>query len=193
VNRLAWARRSLELLDRKRHILLAEYSRLAAGRDQTAEKWADACGKAQRAGLRASALGGASDVALAAAPIAGRTAVEVAWPQTVGVRYPVIARCDPPDLPPGYAGTLNGAVAPAVAAYREAVVAAAAQAAAEASLRIIAAELAATERSHRAIERYRIPALEAELRLLLLRLDELEREERVVTRWAEQRLRRPSP
>jgi vacuolar-type H+-ATPase subunit D/Vma8 len=187
VNRLAWARRSLELLDRKRHILLGEHDRLEARRDQIAKEWAEACTKARRDGLRAAALGGASDVALAAAPVTGRAIVEMAWAYTAGVRHPVIARCDPPELPPEYAATVNSAVAPAAASYRQAVIAAAAHAAADASFRIIQAELAATERRHRAIERYRIPDLENELRVLLLRLDELEREERVVTRWADRR------
>jgi vacuolar-type H+-ATPase subunit D/Vma8 len=162
VNRLAWPRRSLEILDRKRHILLGEHDRLAARRDQTAKEWAEACSKARRDRLRAAALGGASDVALAAAPVAGRAIVEVAWPHTAGVRHPVIARCDPSEVPREYAGTVNSAVAPAAASYRQAVIAAAAQAAADASSRIIQAELAGTERRHRAIERYRIPDLEDE-------------------------------
>jgi vacuolar-type H+-ATPase subunit D/Vma8 len=135
------------------------------------------------------ALGGASDVALASLPVAGGAVIEVGWPHTAGVRHPEIVQCELPDLPAEYAGTVNAAVAPAAAAYRRALAAAVTHAAADASFHIVATELAATKRRHRAIERYRIPALEEELRLLALRLEELERQERIVSRWAESRRR----
>lgn len=187
LRRLASARRSLELLDRKRQLLQRELLLLADRCDETERQWARACAEAERWGLRAVALGGAADMALAAAAVAGRTRVEVPWHSTMGVRHPGDPRCAPAVLSPGDAAAANAAVGPAAAAYRQAIAAAAAHAAAATSLRVLDAELQATRRRHRAIERHRLPALEEALRRLELRLDELEREERVVTRWAQQR------
>jgi V/A-type H+/Na+-transporting ATPase subunit D len=185
--RLATARRSAELLDRKRQLLRHELRRLVSQRDETERRWAAACAEAERWGLRAGALGGAVDVALAASAVSGRSSVEVTWRNTMGVRHPDDPRCDLAVLPPAEAAAANGAVAPAAAAYRRALEASVAHGAADTSFRVLSAELNATERRQRAIEHYRIPALEGELRQLELRLDELEREERVVTRWAQRR------
>jgi vacuolar-type H+-ATPase subunit D/Vma8 len=48
----------------------------------------------------------------------------------------------------------------------------------------IGAELQATQRRLRGIERHRVRPLQDALRTLDLQLEELEREERVVARWA---------
>jgi len=187
LGRLASARRSLELLDRKRQLLLREHDRLAAVRAENRRLWTVSCAEAERWGLRATALGGASDVFLAAAAVAGRATVEVTWRNTMGVRHPGTPTATFVALPPASAAAPNAAVAPAAAAYRRALEAALAHAETDASWRLIDAELRANDRRLRAIERHRLPALEDALRRLQLRLDELEQQERVVTRWAQRR------
>jgi len=147
--------------------------------------------EAQRWGLRARAVGGASDVALAAATVSGRGRADVPWRNTIGVVHPGDPDCSLPTLDPREAAAANSAVAPAAAAYRQALEAAVAHAAVEEAGRRLEAELAATERRRRAIEHRRLPALKEALVGLELRLDELEREERVVGRWA--KLREVSP
>jgi len=185
--RIAAARRSAELLDRKRKLLQIEHARLAQASEATRTRWEAACVDGDRWGLRARVLGGASDVALAAAVVAGRADVALEWRNTMGVRHPEVARTEPAVLPPPDAAAANAAVAPAAAAYRRALEAAVDHAAANMSLRVVEAELRATERRQRAIERHRLPTLVEALRRLELYLDELEREERVVTRWAQRR------
>jgi V/A-type H+-transporting ATPase subunit D len=185
--RIAAARRSVELLDRKRKLLQLEHARLIQATDATRQRWETACVDGDRWGLRARVLGGASDVALAAAVVAGRASVALEWRNTMGVRHPEVARTEPAVLPSAEAAAANAAVAPAAAAYRRALEAAVDHAAANMSLRVVEAELRATERRQRAIERHRLPALAEALWRLELHLDELEREERVVTRWAQRR------
>jgi len=182
--RLAFATRSVELLDRKRQLLRHEQLHLASLREETQRRWVAAYAEAERWGLRATVLGGASDVALTAATVAGRATVEVPWRNTMGVLHPDNPHCTLPTLEATEAAAANPAVAPAAAAYRQALEAAVAHGAADTSYRVLDAELHATERRLRAIERHRVPALEDALRRLELRLDELEREDRVVTRWA---------
>jgi V/A-type H+-transporting ATPase subunit D len=155
--------------------------------DETRQRWETACVDAEQWGLRATVLGGASDVALAATAVAGRARVDLLWRNTMGVQHPDVSRCELAMLPSAEAAASNAAVAPAAAAYRRALEAAVAHAAADMSFRVLNAELHATQRRQRAIERHRLPALEEALAQLELRLDELEREERVVARWAQRR------
>lgn len=185
--RLAAARRSVELLDRKRQLLRHEQRRVADLREETRRGWAISCMEAETWGLRAALLGGSSDVARSAITVTGRASVEVAWRNTMGVRHPDDPRCILPTLGPVESAAANGAVVPAAASYRRALEAAVAYAVADTSLALLDLELRATERRLRAIERRRLPLLEEALWRLELRLDELEREERVVTRWAQMR------
>jgi V/A-type H+-transporting ATPase subunit D len=174
----------VELLDRKRQLLLHELGQLAVARDETRQRWVISCTEAERWGMRAAALGGASDVALAAGAVGGRAEVDAPWRNTMGVWHPDEPRCTLAVLSPAGAAAANAAVGPAAASYRKALEAAVAHAAMDTSWRLLNVELRATERRLRAIERRRLPALEDTLHRLDLRLDELEREERVVTRWA---------
>jgi len=183
----------VELLDRKRQLLLREQRRLATRCAETERQWATACTEAERWGLRAIALGGASDVASSAAGVGGRADIEVPWRNTMGVRHPGDPRCTLPVLAPAQAAVGNAAIAPAAEAYRHALEAAVAHGATAMSLRVIDAELHSTERRQRAIQRHRIPTLEDTLHQLELHLDELEREERVVTRWAQRRRHKDGP
>lgn len=187
LGRLSSARRSLELLDRKRQLLLREHDRLATLRAENLRLWTASCAEAERWGLLATVLGGASDVGLAAAAVAGQATVEITWRNTMGVRHPDELRGVFVTLPPASSAAANTAVAPAAAAYRHALEAAVAHAETDASWRLVDAELHANDRRLRAIERHRLPVLEDALRRLQLRLDELEQEERVVTRWAQRR------
>jgi len=185
--RLASARRSMKLLDRKRQLVRRERDRLAELREETHRRWVVSCHEAETWGLRASILGGAADVTLSSAAVAGRASVEVTWRNTMGVRHPDDPRCALPTLAPADSAAANSAVSPAAASYRRALEAGVAYAVADTSFALLDVELRATERRLRAIERRRVPLLEEALRRLELHLDELEREERVVTRWAQHR------
>jgi len=190
--RIAGARRSLELLDRKRQLLRREHERLARHRLETAEEWARSCAAAEEWALRAAVLGGTAALTPTGDETTGRGQVEITWRSTMGVRHPAEAHCILPKLAPTVAAAANAAVAPAAAAHRRALEAAATHAAVECSFAAIDAELSATDQRVRAIEHRRLPALEETLRSLELHLDELEREERVVSRWARERLGRPT-
>ncbi len=187
LDRLASARRSTELLDRKRNLLRRELRRLATARDGAQQRWVTSCAEAERWGLRATVLGGVSSLALSSAIVAGRANVEVPWRNTMGVRHPDEPRCSLVPLSPAEAAAGNAAMAPASAAYRRALEAAVAYAAADTAWRLLNEDLRVTNRRLRAIERHRIPALDDALHRLELQLDEIEREEQVVTRWAQRR------
>jgi V/A-type H+/Na+-transporting ATPase subunit D len=187
VSRVNSTRRSLELLDRKRQLLLAQLTAIVERRAQAAARWRGACAEAETWGVRANALGGASQVGRAGASLAGAARVEVPWRNTMGVVHPGTPTCDLPLLDPAESAAVSAALGPAAAAARAALAAAAEYGSAEEAHRLLAAELVATERRHRTLERHRLPALEETLARLELRLEELEREERVATRWAQLR------
>ena len=183
--RLASARRSQELLDRKRSLLRREVDRREHLRHEARQRWVDSCVEAERWGLRATVVEGATAVALSASSVADRAEVDVTWRNTMGVHHPDDAVCTLAPLSSSEAAAAGAAIAPAAAAYRSALGAAVACAVADASWRLLSDELHAIDRRHRAIERRRIPDLERSLHQLVLRLDEFEREDRVVTRWAQ--------
>ena len=183
-SRTDFARRSLELLDRKQLLLRQELERARTGRDSAREAWNDACLEARRWGLRAELIAGASDVAMAGSALAGQAEVQVAWRNTMGVAHPRYARVTPAVLAPMQAAATSSALGVAASAYRRALEAAVSYAAIERACDALESELSATQRRRRSIERHRLPALRAALERLEFRLDELEREERVVNRWA---------
>ena len=186
-SRVASAQRSLELLDRKRQLLIRELAGIAGRRELAEREWAERALEARTWGLRAAAIGGISDISFVASSCGGPAVVEVPWRNTMGVIHPGQPSCTLPPLAPAATAATSAALGPATAVYRQALEAAVAYAAADRSFRVLEAELRATERRHRAIERRRLPALQETLRRLELRLDELEREERVIGRWAKQR------
>lgn len=181
---MAFAERSLELLDRKQVLLREELERLGTRRDAARAALVSACADADLWGLRVAALGGAEELRLASSSVAGRTTVDVPWRNTMGVVHPGEPRCDVAVLDPIEVAAAHPSVGPAATAIGRALQAAAASAAAERSFAALSSELQATRRRRRAIERRRLPSLRTALRELELRLDELEREERVATRWA---------
>jgi V/A-type H+-transporting ATPase subunit D len=188
VARLDAARRGLDLLDRKRRLLLRERERLALLADARREAWRDACAGAKRWALRAGMLGGSAELDLVAGAVAGRATVTVRWQNTMGVLHPSDAACDFPPLEPAAVASASAAFGPAAAAHRRALERAVEAAVVDAALHRIEAELHATQRRLRALERHRIPRLSGALHDLQLQLDELERQERVVTRWARRRV-----
>ena len=137
--------------------------------------------------MRAGVLGGSFEMALVGGAVAGRARVTIVRRNTMGVLHPDDAVCEMPELSPSEAAAANAAIGPAAEAHRHALQAAVALAVVRDALRLVEAELEATQRRLRGIERHRVPALEGALHALSLRLDELEREERVVSRWAERR------
>lgn len=187
-SRLDAARRAMDLLDRKRQLLLRERARIAELLDESEKRWVSSCRAAETWALRASLLGGSTEVAMSSAQTVGKAAVELRWRNTMGVIHPDDPRLSLPQLAPAEEAAANSAVSPAAAAHRRALEDAVAHAVITTSYERVESELATTQRRHRAIEKHRVPLLEDTLSRLELRLDELEREERVVTRWAQRRL-----
>lgn len=188
--RLDSARRSVDLLDRKRQLLRREIDAMAERRDEARRRWSEASVDADAWGQRVAVLGGFSGVAAAAASIAGAATVEVGWVNTMGVRHPGAAHCELPELAPlAMASTL--ATACALDAYRRALTAAADLAVAEDAMSRLGEELVATDHRLRAIEKVRVPALDTALTRVEFQLDEVERAERVTARWSSRRT--PTP
>jgi len=185
--RLAAARRSQELLERKRRLLRREQQRLSERCRASAAAWAGACPEAERWAGRAALLGGTTELELVSSGWAGRARAEVTWRDTMGVRVPDEVRVWPVEPAPIEVAAANSAVGPAAASHRRALVAAVDHAAARRALDAVEEELQATQQRLRAIEHRRLPVLQEALRQLELRLDEIERQERVVSRWAQRR------
>jgi V/A-type H+-transporting ATPase subunit D len=184
IRRLDAAQRGRELLERKRQLLRRQFDHLVLLAEEQRRAWTAACAEGRRWGLRAVLLGGSEELALVAGTLAGQAGVTVAWRNTMGASHPDEARCVLPALDPAVAAAANAAFAPAAAAYRQALELGAGVAVAETARDRIGAELRATQRRLRALERHRLPALAGALQTLEMQLDELEREERVTARWA---------
>jgi V/A-type H+/Na+-transporting ATPase subunit D len=168
IRRLSTAAHAADLLDRKLRILRTEQERLARRADHTAAAWRDACQHADTWGLRAALTCGQRGLRLAAGAPA---AVEIEWHHLMGARHPGEARCAIPDPTPTPGGA---ALVEAATAYRDALRAAAAHAAAEAALRVVATEVAATRHRLRAVTERWIPKLETGLRERNRQLEETE-------------------
>jgi V/A-type H+-transporting ATPase subunit D len=189
LGKLGSARRSGELLEQKRQLLMREQARVAALADSTRSEWESACCDAERWMARMVLLGGRRELQVLTADREGRAEIEVEWKSSMGLEHPDNGRCVLPakNLLLDVSG--NAAGAPTVEAYRRALDAGASHAVAAETMRRVAAELASTRRRLRSITHRRIPELEALLRELELRLDAAELEDHVVGRWARQKLR----
>lgn len=180
-HRLAVAERGAELLDQKLRILRTEAQRLELVAQGTGRLWAEASNEAARWLVRAALTGGERAVRLASDDV--ETQVELTWTWTIGVRHPSRATCTPPppsrDLP-----AANAAVVAARVAHRRAVEAAAQHAVAQAALRMIEAEEAATRRRLRAIDDRWLPLLGSTLKAAELGLEEQEHADGVRLRWS---------
>lgn len=180
-HRLAVAHRGEELLDQKLRILNAERQRLALLVERTGGAWQAASREAETWHLRAALLGGERAIRLAHDGEAAR--VEVAWAQSMGVRYPADATCAVPEHDPSAAAMGNAAVVAATEAHREALRAAVQHAVAEAAVRVMETEEAATRRRLRAVRHRWLPRLEEALARTELAMEESEHAEGVRLRW----------
>lgn len=176
------ALRGAELLDRKLRILRERHA-LLRGQEQDAERaWHGRLAEAETWLLRGLLLNG--ERALAAAAPTERADVTVEWTVSMGVRHPSGVSCidalrnDREPVP------ANSALVRAGAAYREAVRAAAALAAARTATRFMAAETERTARRVRALRQRWIPRLSAELAAVDQALEQAEHEDAVRRRWA---------
>ncbi len=184
LRRLEIARRGVEVLDQKRQALLREQQRLAEDLAGIARAWDLKAREATTWNDRALALAGERRLRLAALHTPDECRVEVEWRNTLGTVFPAAASVVFGPAPDLVALGGGAGVALAARAHAEAVTAAAAAAAAQAAYEAVTAELTATTRRQRAIERRWIPSHEEELHRLGLALDEREREDIARVRWA---------
>jgi V/A-type H+-transporting ATPase subunit D len=186
-HRLEVARRGADVLDQKRRALIRVERELDARLDDARTGWEDAAREAAGWLDRATVLSGPRHLRLALLHTNRRARARVRWRNSLGVVYPTACELD---LPEGIdVAALGGSAALAVAAgaHRRALDAAARYAVLECAHARVSAELAATARRARAIERRWIPEHEAALERLQLSLDEVEREEAARTRWVSDR------
>jgi len=193
VRRLDVARRGVDVLDQKRKALLRQQQRLSEALAVAAEEWERRACEAVRWNDRALAIAGERRLRLAARHGARRCEVTVEWENALGTLFP--ARATVRFGPAADLVALGGgsSVALAAQAHADALAAAAVLAAAHAAYDAISAELAATTRRLRAIERRWIPEHEAALLRLELALDEREREDIARVHWALERRAVPAP
>jgi len=178
--RLATAERGATLLDRKLRVLRGEQERLRGVVEQTGAAWAAACHTANLWLVRAAMLGGQREIRLA---ISGAPATAtLTWKAVMGVSCPDGSEVVVADSPARGGGT--SALGEAASAYRLAVDAAVAHAAAAGALRAVEAEINTTFRRLRAISEHWIPRLQEALAELTQRLEETERDETARMRWA---------
>lgn len=184
-HRLQAARRGSELLDMKLRALASEERRLAVEAAEAAAEWERAAGEADRWAARAAVLGGDRPFSLIAAHTRRPAAVEVRWRSWMGMALPA-ATLVPGDAGPSVLGgsaALDLAAGAAIGALEAGV----RVAALSRELELVRAELAATTRRQRALERRWIPLLEESLARLEQALDDLEREDAVRVRWRRER------
>ena len=194
VRRLALARRGADVLDEKRRALLRERARFAEIVDEARDSWERSVSEAERWLRRALLISGQRSFELARFHVPGSAEVEVSRRRVLGVSIPADVEVRLPPTPDLVAPGGSSALPAAAAAYGRAVEAGARFAAARTSLDRIDAELAATTRRLRALERRWIPAHEDALAALALELDEAEREDAMRGRWfAERRSREEGP
>lgn len=171
--RLGTANAGRDQLDRKLRILVPEQETLRMQAERCRQDWMAACEEARTWLLRAVLLGG-QDALRCAAP-AEPAEVEVVWTVAMGLRYPSdAALVEQPQRP---LVVPNAAIAPARAAFRDAVLAGVRSAAADEAVRLVDAEIAVTRRRLRALEKRWLPWLQDALAQLDLSLDEAEQEE----------------
>ncbi|HUY70600.1 MAG TPA: V-type ATP synthase subunit D [Gaiellaceae bacterium] len=183
VRRLETARRGADVLDQKRRALLRLERQLGDLAVATGDEWNTAAGAADTWLRRALVVGGEGAFSLACFYSSGEPQVDINWRKTLGVVYPADAEVILPD--PANLSSIGGGAALvfAAAAHRRALEAAARHAAASGALRQVEAELRATIRRLRAVERRWIPTYETALAALELSLDESEREQGARVRW----------
>lgn len=166
--RLGIARRAGDLLDRKLRIMRGELDRLRDAEAAAATEWDRARAEAEQWLLRATLLGGQRAIRLAAD---GQFAdVTVSYRVVMGVRHPSSTSCVIPEP-----GTWDSPVLAATRqAHAAALRAASRSAAAAEAVRLMQAEVRATEYRLRAIRDRWIPRLEQALAEVTLAIEEQE-------------------
>jgi vacuolar-type H+-ATPase subunit D/Vma8 len=172
------------VLEQKQQTLLREQQRLAVRLAGAAAEWERLGAEAAGWNERALAIAGARRLRLAALHRPGPAEVTVERRNTLGVVYPETAVVEPGKTPDFVSLGGGASVALAARAHAEALAAAAEYAAARAAHEAISAEVTATSRRRRAVERRWIPDHETALHRLELALDERELEDHVRVRWA---------
>jgi V/A-type H+-transporting ATPase subunit D len=179
--RLATAARGRDQLDRKLRILIPEQQRLRIQADLRRTAWVAACKEARTWLLRAALLGGQDAIRSAAAPHPAE--LEVVLTTAMGLRYPADAKLvGPADDSPTVAS--NAAIAPAAAAFRDALLTGIRAAAADEAVRRVTEEIAVTRRRLRGLEKRWLPWLQAALADLDLSLEQAEQEDGIRLRRA---------
>jgi V/A-type H+-transporting ATPase subunit D len=190
VRRLEVARRGADVLEQKRHALLREQRVFTERLSETEAEWHARAAEAARWNDRALVTAGPRRLRLAALYRRDRATVDIEWRNTLGTVFPATARLRLEE-PPDFIALGGGAtVVLAERAHVEALRAAMTYAAVRAAFDAITAELAATTRRLRAIERRWIPQHEAALHALELSLDEQQVEDMVRSRWVLEQERR---
>lgn len=188
--RLTTARRGADLLDSKLRILRREEQRFAVLAERTRAEWEASLAEAERWLLRAALVGGQRGVR--ADPGTAPAGVEVTWASVMGVRYPSRAAVRLPEEQPRSPVAATAALPMARAAYRRALEAAVAHAAADGAARVVAAEVTTTRTRLRAIEDRWVPRLEQALAGLEASLLEAETADNVRLRWVARSRVRPA-
>ncbi|HSP08885.1 MAG TPA: V-type ATP synthase subunit D [Candidatus Dormibacteraeota bacterium] len=186
-HRLAVAQRGVDLLDKKRRVLMQEERRLRVLARDTAAEWDHAAREAEVWLNRAAIMAGEEKLSMLAAqhPVAS---VAVHWRSSMGVVFAAEVDVDLGPVPDDPSGG-SAAADLAVSAYRRALSSAVKEAAARSALIRISRERDVTARRQRAVERRWVPALaEAAARLDGV-LDEMEREEATRALWVRNRNR----
>ncbi len=186
-HRLEVAHRGAEVLDEKRQALLRLARRFVQLAAEAGDEWEQAAREAERWLARSLLLGGERALELAAFYSRGPARVHVGWRRSLGLVYPAEAEVSPGPAPDLSALGGSSALVYAAAAHRRALEAAARYGAARVAHERVAAELQATTRRLRAVERRWIPEHEAALAALELALDETEREDSARVRWVVRR------
>jgi V/A-type H+-transporting ATPase subunit D len=175
-------------MDDKRYGLLRERARLLDLVNEARETWQRAVAEADTWLARAALVSGQRSFELASFHVPERAEVRVTVHRSLGVSYASDPEVRLPRTGDEVAPGGSAALPEASRAYGQAVEAGARFGAAAAALERVDAELAATTRRLRALERRWIPAHEEALARLALALDESEREDAMRVRWLVDRL-----
>jgi V/A-type H+-transporting ATPase subunit D len=171
------------VLDDKRRGLLREKVQLVAIVEEVRDAWGRAVGEAEAWLQRALLISGQRSFELARFHVPEPAEVHLTWRRSLGVAYPSNVEVRLPPTPDLIAPGGSSALPAAASAYGRALEAGARFAVVRSALDQVEAELAATTRRLRALERRWIPAHEQALAALALELDETEREDGVRARW----------
>ncbi len=182
VRRLAAARRSSDLLDRRLLILRGQRSVFEQRTGDARTKVELLAAQAERSALRTALVAGEDALGFAAPP--PTATVDITWSALIGARFPSEADVRLPEQPRDAHVPPSASAVVATAAYRSLVVAVVDYAVLTAALRVVDDEVATTGLRLRAIEDHWIPRMEQARAAVELMLAENENGEAVRLRWA---------